>query len=275
MWKEKIYTGTLSSYSATATVTKFPDSTTVTVNTYKTDKLNDCIKNFLTECGVSDVTYYPIANSTNVKKGNLYIYGVPFQFYVSGSNTYFTATSGSTYTIISGSSSTTVVFDSSGNYSIRICLAGNPASSFGFSVGATSYGGTSYSMAYLMIYKAKDVVNNQDWVFTQLLNASTSALWLTKTDGTRPYNVALTTSLQDNSNYNIIVGLMNLFPNKYPLIPKYYGMFKLVDCYEVVSYTSLGITNTISTPASSSFVMIGNKTYFYTSSNHHILIDCG
>lgn len=274
MWKEKLYSGTLSSYSDTANITKLPDSTTVTVNVYKTDKLNECIKNFLTECGVTSVTYYPIAGSSDSRKGNLYIYGTPFQFYVVGTNTYFVASSGNNFTIISGSTSQTVVFDSSGNYKIRICLAGNPTSAFGFAIGATSYGGTTYYMPYLMIYRAKSIVDNSYWTFIQSISSSTSSLWLTKSDGTRPYNVALTTGLYSQYSANIPTSIMNLFPSKYPLIPKYYSFFQLLDCYEVVSYSALGVSSQ-STPATSYFVEIGSKTYFFTSPYQYILIDCG
>ena len=273
MWKEKLYSGTLSSYSSTTRAIMLPGTSTATVNIYKTDILNTCIKNFLTECGVSDVVYYPLEDSSDSRKGNLFIYGTPFQFWVINTNTYFTVRSGS-FAIVSGSASTTVIFDSSGNYNIRICLAGNPASSFGISIGATTYGGTTYSMPYLMIYKVKSAVDNSYWTLIQRIDSSTSNLWLTKSDGTRPYNAALITSLNDQSNSNIVSGIMNIYPNKYPLIPKYYSFFRLLDCYEVVSFRTLGLSVT-SSPETSYFLEIGNKTYFYTSSYHFILIDCG
>ena len=91
MWKEKLYTGTISSSTTTVSIKKYPDTTTVSVNAQKTDALNECILDFLKNvCGVQNVVYYPATGSDD-KKGNIFINGCPFQFYVSGSNTYWTA----------------------------------------------------------------------------------------------------------------------------------------------------------------------------------------
>lgn len=269
MWKEKVYTGSVSGSTTTASITKLPDSTTVTVNVERTDLLNQKIVDFLQECGVSDVVYYEINGSSDSRKGNLFIYGTPFQFYIVGTSTYFAVTSGS-FTIMSGSGSTTVCFNGN-QYSIRICIVGNPLSSFGFSIGSTSYGGTSYSMPFLMVYKLQSVVDNSYWTFIQPATATTSNLWLTKSDGTRPYNSALTTGLSDASNLNMISGIMNLFPNKYPLIPKFYSFFRLIDCYSFVSTQALG--SYYPTPATSYFAKIGNDTYLLNN-YHGILLKC-
>lgn len=272
MWKEKVYTGQITLGTGTTTITKFPDSTTITVNISKTDKLNDCIKSFLLECGVPSVVYYPCSGSDS-RKGNLYINGVPFQFYVSGSNYYWNAYSGNSLSFYTSSGA--VIFDSSGNYSIRLCLAGNPLSTFGFALaGSSAYGSTAYPINYIMMYKLKSAVDDSIWYFTQMNGQTTSGLWLTKSDGTRPYNNYLQTGLVNPTQYNIVPQIMNLFPNKYPLIPKYYAFFRMVDCYEFVSYYELGSLQ--SSPADSKFVTIGSNVYFVNNySATGVLIDCG
>lgn len=270
MWKEKVYTGSITGSTTTASITKLPDSATVVVNVEKTDLLNQKIVEFLQECGVSDVVYYQISGSSDSKKGNLFIYGTPFQFYVLGTNTYFTATSGNSFSIISGSSSTTICFSGT-NYSIRICIVGNPLSSFGFAIGSTSYGGSAYSMGFLMVYKVQSLVDNSYWTFIQLATQTTSNLWLTKSDGTRPYNSALVTGLNDASNTNIATSVMNLFSNKYPLIPKFYSFFRLIDCYSFISSQALG--SYYPAPATSYFAKIGDDTYMLNY-YHGILLKC-
>lgn len=271
MWKEKVYTGSGITGTDTVSIRRYPDTSTIAVNIAKTDILNTCIKSFLLECGVPNVVYYPCSGSDE-RKGNLFVNGVPFQFYVVGTNNYWNAYSGS-FSIYTSSSS--IIFNSSGEYSIRICLAGNPSSTFGFIIAQSSaYGGTTYGLNYIMMYKLESKVDNSIWWFTQINGNSTSGLYLTKSDGTRPYNLALSTGLLDNSNLSIPSGVMDLFASKYPLIPKYWGVFRLVDCFVFVSSYTLNVGS--STPTDSKFVKIGSKTYFvnyYSASG--LLIDCG
>lgn len=270
MWKEKVYTGTITGSTTTESITRLPETSTVTVNVEKTDLLNQKIVAFLTECGVSDVIYYPINGSSDSRKGNLFINNTPFQFYVSGSNTYFTAYSGG-YSIISGGSSTTVCFSGT-SYSIRICIVGNPSSSFGFAIGSTSYGGSSYSMAFLMVYKLQSMVDDSYWTLIEMANVQNN-LYLTKYDGTRPYNssISLAAGLKDQSNTDIPTNVMNIFSDKYPLIPKYFAFFRMIDCYIYVSINSLG--SYYPSPATSYFAKIGNDTYMINQ-YHGILLKC-
>lgn len=273
MWKEKVYTGTIVLGTDTVTIKRYPDvsSTVTNVNVSKTDKLNDCIKSFLLECGVPSVVYYPCTGNDD-RKGNIFINGVPFQFYVISSNMYWNAYSGNTFTIYTSSSS--VIFNSSGDYSIRICLAGNPLSTFGFIIAQNgTFGGTSYGLNYLMMYKLKSEVDDSIWWLTQINGNSTGYLWLTKSDGTRPYNYALSTGMLDSANLNIPSGVMNIYQNKYPLLPRYYGFFKMVDCYQF--FSSL-ITVGASTPTDSKFIKVGTKTYFVNYYQYPgLIIDCG
>jgi len=269
MWKEKVYTGSGVTGTTTVSIRKYPDTSTITVNVAKTDTLNTCIKNFLLECGVPDVVYYPCTGS-DARKGNIFINGVPYQFYVTSSYTYWNATSGS-FSIYTSSSS--VIFNSAGEYSIRLCLAGNPLSSFGFAIaGSSSYGASSYVTNYIMLYKLKSEVDDSIWWLSHI--NGTNSMWLTKNDGTRPHNSALTTGLVDNFNYSLPTTVMNIFANKYPLIPRYCGVFRMVDCYIFISSSALNVG--YSSPTDSKFAKIGNKTYFanYPSSSG-LLIDCG
>ena len=270
MWKEKVYTGSGITGTTTVSIKKYPDTTTVTVNIAKTDVLNNCIKSFLLECGVPSVVYYPCSGSDD-RKGNIFINGVPFQFYVPSTSTYWNAYSGA---LTLNTSSSSVIFNSSGDYSIRICLAGNPASTFGFIVAqSSSYGGTTYGTNYIMMYKLKSEVDESIWWLTQINGQSTSNLWLTKSDGTRPYNYALSTGLLDSANLSIPLSVMNVYQNKYPLIPRYYGFFKMVDCYQYFqNLMSIGA----STPTDSKFIKVGTKTYFVNYYQYPgLIIDCG
>ena len=269
MWKEKVYTGSGITGTTTTSIRKYPDTSTITVNIAKTDALNSCIKDFLLECGVPSVVYYPCTGSDE-RKGNIFINGVPFQFYVTSSYFYWNATSGS-FSIYTSSSS--VIFNSAGEYSIRLCLAGNPLSSFGFALaGSSTYGSATYTVNYIMMYKLKSEVDDSIWWLSHINTAS--SLWFTKSDGTRPYNSAISYGAIDNFNYNVPSAIMGVFTNKYPLIPRYFAMFRMVDCYTFVSITALNVS--ASSPSDSKFVKIGNKTYFANYPSYSgLLIDCG
>lgn len=271
MWKEKLYTGTIAIGSDTVSITKLPSTSTVTVNISKTDTLNECIKSFLLECGVPSVIYYPCSGS-DTRKGNLFINGVPFQFYVSGSYYYWNATFGSTLTIYSSSSS--VIFDSSGNYSIRLCLAGNPTSSFGFMLaGSSTYGAATYALNYLMMYKLKSAIDDSiAWLVS--LNRTYNFYFVAGTDFDTRISFNNSYGIIDILNLSVPTTIMELFANKYPLIPKYLAMYRMVDCYAYVSTPAIG--SLYSTPADSKFVKIGTKTYFSNDYQYAgLLIDCG
>lgn len=114
---EKRYKGTLAAATGTESVlVSYGMTTNVTQNTYKTQLLNECLEDFLTECGVD--CYY--------EKPFLWVDGVPFHFYVTGTNNFF-AVAGpfNTAALITTAAGTGAVF-SGANYNFTLRLNGYP-----------------------------------------------------------------------------------------------------------------------------------------------------
>ena len=238
----------------------------VSVRSERTDKLNECIVSFLRECGVSNVTYYPIVGSSDSRKGNLFINGCPVLFYIYNSTPTCWSLYAGSVAIVTGSTSRTVIFDDSTNYSIRICFAGNPNGSFGITIGSSSYGGTAYGFNnFIMFYKLQDIVDEENYIAVGSNDSSNSVITKISSDGSLDRILSQSTVFMNgnSANYNFNKEYMDYFENKYPLIQRVVGMFKFADAYELVSIVALGLSSgSISSPDSPYFYKIVNGFFF-------------
>ena len=277
MFKEKLYNGTLSTITGTTTIRRFPVTTTISVNTYKTDLLNSCIVDFLVnECEISntDCVYYPIENGSDERKGNLFLYGTPLQYVIVSTNVYWSLYSGAVQIDNGSSASTTNIFNGS-NYNFKICLIGNPNAGFSLFISNYNLSYASSAICAMGFYRLKNIVDEEYWTLVTNLSSyniatsGTNRSAITKSsDSTRP-NI---TSAYFTTASNVMNGDVYLtFPNKYPLVPKIIGQF-----FEVVSGYEYALTSAIngstSTPSTSYFYRIGTDTYCLISSTHGILV---
>lgn len=279
MFKEKLYSGTLATYTGTTNIKRYPSSSTLSVNIYKTDLLNECIVDFLVnECGMSqdDVVYYPIENGTDDRKGNLYIFGMPTQHVIIGANNlYKIYNSEADFTAYTSSSATTsyTIFNN-GTYYFKLCMIGNPNSGFIFFISNNNLDypvQASSSFGYIprCYYKIKDLTSEDYHAVTAPLISNSATVYLYENSENKaitllsPYGAVTTAQMQWK-------------PNKYPKIPKLLGVpfYELVNGYELVSYTALGLANnTYSSPSTPHFYKIGNDNYCMISTHHGLLIE--
>lgn len=295
MFKEKLYNGTLTTYTGTTSIRRYPSTNTISVNIYKTDLFNNCLVDFLTnECGLSsdDVKYYAIENSSDDRKGSICIFGMYMQFYFMSNDVHYRIANSSRILFERYTSSSTaqnseymanVVFQN-GDYNFKLCLIGNP--NCGFNLWISNYwlyyivsGYSSSSIYYRLnwsIYRLRDIVNKKSYTMLACINYGLSYTY-DETGNVVIDGVTQSEHISKSSYYELTTTYMSKFPNKYPLIPVLmWGFYEVLNGYYLVSREALGITSaaayTYSSPRAAYFYQIGNDTFCLTSAAYGALI---
>ncbi|MBD5473675.1 MAG: hypothetical protein HDR20_12525 [Lachnospiraceae bacterium] len=264
MFKEKLYSGTFTKASTTKAVTRVPETTTVTTNIEKTNIICNALLDFLTECGV-DVSY-------EEESLIIYICGLPVIFYFQGSYMYYSNIYVGGCTIVTGSSTNTVIFNSSGEYKFKLTLIGEPTGFFSILISNMNLTYTA-SANQINFVNLENILENQQYAGINSGTNSSAFYVFKKTPilSMNPSNSNTTTLF--GSSYTMSENEKNVLGNqgKYPLIQKFIGPYKLLNCYEFVKTNEI---NNYSTPSQSggTFYKIDNKIYMTNSS--YALVEC-
>lgn len=148
----KSYSGTVSNNTTVSRVKTYFSTSNISVHGGKTDAFNEILESFLQECHV-DASY----------DGNfLWIDGVPFHFYFSGTNVFFNLYFPNNETAVTGSTSIGAIFNGL-NYNFDLKLIGEPKSCFWLMV-STNYTTKSFSTGSfsLGMAKGKNIFDDSD-----------------------------------------------------------------------------------------------------------------
>ena len=264
MFKEKLYSGTFTKASTTKAVTRVPETTTVTTNIEKTNIICNALLDFLTECGV-DVSY-------EEESLIIYICGLPVIFYFSGSYMYYSNIYVGGCTVVTGSSTNSVIFNSNGEYKFKLTLIGEPTGFFSILISNMNLTYTN-TVNQVNFVNLENILENEQYVGINSGTSSSMFYVFKKNPAIFMGASNSNTTRIFKEDYTMSEKEKNVLGNqgKYPLIQKFMGPYKLLNCYEFIKTNEI---DHYSTPSQTggTFYKIDNKIYM-TNSNY-ALVEC-
>lgn len=164
----KSYSGTAENLGTSNKVASHGVTENVTVNVGKTNVINQCIVDFLTECGVKNLEY-------DEDTTFLWVEGLPFHIIVTGSNSYVIIYGPFNSTALVNSSSHGVVF-SNYLYNFKLRFIGDPEGCFSLMI-STDYTSPAFKVGSIAFFvdKGKNLINNSDVIIYNACALTTSS----------------------------------------------------------------------------------------------------
>lgn len=263
MFKEKLYSGTFTKSSATKSIIRIPETTTVSCNIEKTNILCNALLDFLEECGC-EVSY---ENESLI----IYICGLPVIFYFSGSNLYYSNIYVGSCTIVTGSSSNSNLFDNNGNYKFKLTLIGEPTGFFIILISNINLGYVQ-NINQLSFVNLENILENEQ--YAGINTGAKSSFYIFKKNPVLFMNQSNTLDISlFNSSYNMSDNEKNVLGNqgKYPLIQEFAGPYKILNCYKLIKTNELS-TVTYPNQSGGTFYKIDNRIFM--TFNQYALVEC-
>lgn len=254
MFKEKLYSGTFIKSSTTKTITRIPETTTLTCNIEKANILCNALLDFLTECGC-EVSY---EDESLV----IYICGIPLVFHFTSSNLYYSNIYAGSCTVVTGGTSSTNIFNNDGTYNFKLALIGEPTGFFGLFI--SNYSLLYNNANYIYFVNLENILENEPYSGIYGGNNPLSFFVFKRNPCINISNAVISfskTSYSMNDKEKLLTGNQG----KYPLIPYFVGPYKLKNCYYFMKTNEIS-SNSTPGPTGGTFYKIDGKIYMANGS---------